>query len=83
MKFLQQLPKREIGGISLSMSVPAVLISPSRNAFSMNFRVFAMGIMVLPYEHANIINVNFYLPDQFNLKYYIIRVLFIVHLLYT
>ena len=32
-------PNREIGGISLSISVPAVFISPSRNAFSINFRV--------------------------------------------
>lgn len=29
------LPNRETGGISLSMSVPAVLISPSRNAASL------------------------------------------------
>jgi len=32
-------PKRETGGISLSMSVPEVLISPSRNALSRNLRV--------------------------------------------
>ena len=32
-------PKRETGGISLSISVPVVLMAPSRNAFSMNFRV--------------------------------------------
>lgn len=32
-------PKRDTGGISLSISVPVVLISPSRNAFSRNFLV--------------------------------------------
>lgn len=63
-------PEREISGISLSMSVLAVLIFPKYNAFSMNFLIFAMGIMVLLYEHENVINVNFYMPDQFNLRYY-------------
>ena len=38
-----------------------------------HFLIFAVGIMVLLYEHKNIINIDFYLPDQFNLKYYIIR----------
>lgn len=33
-------PKRETGGISLSMSVPVVLISPSRKAFCKNLRVY-------------------------------------------
>lgn len=32
-------PNRDTGGINLSMSVPVVLISPSRKAFSRNFRV--------------------------------------------
>ena len=39
-------PKREIGGISisLSMSVPAVLISSSRNAFSMTPCIFRLQL---------------------------------------
>lgn len=37
-----------------------------------NFVLVAVGIMVLLCKHKNIININFYLPDQFNLKYYII-----------
>ena len=33
------LPKRDMGGRSLSMSVPVVLTAPSRNAISINLRV--------------------------------------------
>ena len=37
-----------------------------------HFFILAVSIMVLFYEHKNIVNVDFYLPDQFNLKYDII-----------
>ena len=37
-----------------------------------HFLVFAVCIMILLYKHEDIININFYLPDQFNFKYHII-----------
>lgn len=40
-------PKRETGGISLSISVPVVLIAPSRKAFSINSLV-SMGLRFSP-----------------------------------
>ena len=37
-----------------------------------HFLIFTVGIMILLYKHQNIINVDFYLPDQFNFKHHII-----------
>ena len=36
------------------------------------FFILTMGIMILLHKHQNIINIDFYLTNQFNLKYHII-----------